>query len=666
MNHLDQLNPAQKKAAEKINGPILIIAGAGAGKTKTITTRIVNLIHNNIQPENILAITFTNKAAKEMKERVQHIINNDINLREVIGNRHPFISTFHSLGVYIIKNYGHTQGINKNFTILDRDDSRKKIKEILVKKGHDPKKIEPSKVLNIISKNKGNDISLQEYTTKVLSGHDGFIGETVQAVWAEYDKELRKERNVDFDDLLSLPVKILKENKDIKDRLNKLWQYIHVDEYQDTNPIQYELCKILAGENKNIVVVGDADQTIYSWRGANISHILEFENDFPGTEVVLLEENYRSTGNIIEAANNVIEKNIYRKKKNLFTQKESGDKIELYTGFDEVDESRYVIGQVKKLIQNGVEPKDIAVLYRANFQSRVLEEACLLLNVPYQVLGVKFFERKEIKDMISYLKAAINRDSITDIKRTINTPVRGIGPVSLIKIVENRLQDLTPATQIKVKEYFSLLDIIEKKTKTEKLSDVFKYIYKNSGIEKSLLTKSEDDLEKSENIKELISLTTKYDVFEPEEALNLFLEETSLMSDQDELDKKDVQNKVRLMTVHASKGLEYDYIFIVGMEESLFPYERVNEIGSDRDEEEERRLFYVALTRAKKKLFLSNAVIRTIFGARQIRTISNFIKDINENLIEHTDNTSYNKVYSNNNINNGGKRDLLDLSEIDF
>jgi DNA helicase-2/ATP-dependent DNA helicase PcrA len=665
MNHIDQLNPEQRKAVEKINGPILIIAGAGAGKTKTVTTRIVNLIKNNIQPESILAITFTNKAAKEMKERVHQMIQDDTNLHEVIGNRHPFISTFHSLGVYILKNFGHTQGINKNFTILDRDDSRKKIKEILVKKGHDPKKIEPSKVLNIISKNKGNDISLQEYTTKVLSGHDGFIGETVQAVWSEYDKELRKEKNVDFDDLLSLPVKILKEHKEIKDKLNNLWQYIHVDEYQDTNPIQYELCKILAGENKNIVVVGDADQTIYSWRGANISHILEFENDFPGTEVVLLEENYRSTGNIIEAANNVIEKNIYRKKKNLFTQKESGDKIELYTGFDEVDESRYVIGQVKRLIQDGAEPKDIAVLYRANFQSRVLEEACLLLNIPYQVLGIKFFERKEIKDMISYLKAAINRDSITDIKRTINTPVRGIGPVSLIKIVEDRIQDLTPATQVKVKDYFTLLNTIENKTKTEKLSDTFKYIYKNSGIEKSLLTKSEDDLEKSENIKELISLTTKYDGFEPEEALSLFLEETSLMSDQDELDKKDVQNKVRLMTVHSSKGLEYDYIFIVGLEESLFPYERANDISADRDDEEERRLFYVALTRAKKKLYLSNAVIRTIFGARQIRTISNFIKDINENLIEHTDNTSYNKNYSNNNKTEG-KRDLLDLSEIDF
>ena len=665
MNHIDQLNPEQRKAVEKINGPILIIAGAGAGKTKTVTTRIVNLIKNNIQPESILAITFTNKAAKEMKERVHQMIQDDTNLHEVIGNRHPFISTFHSLGVYILKNFGHTQGINKNFTILDRDDSRKKIKEILVKKGHDPKKIEPSKVLNIISKNKGNDISLQEYTTKVLSGHDGFIGETVQAVWSEYDKELRKEKNVDFDDLLSLPVKILKEHKEIKDKLNNLWQYIHVDEYQDTNPIQYELCKILAGENKNIVVVGDADQTIYSWRGAKISHILEFENDFPGTEVVLLEENYRSTGNIIEAANNVIEKNIYRKKKNLFTQKESGDKIELYTGFDEVDESRYVIGQVKRLIQDGAEPKDIAVLYRANFQSRVLEEACLLLNIPYQVLGIKFFERKEIKDMISYLKAAINRDSITDIKRTINTPVRGIGPVSLIKIVEDRIQDLTPATQVKVKDYFTLLNTIENKTKTEKLSDTFKYIYKNSGIEKSLLTKSEDDLEKSENIKELISLTTKYDGFEPEEALSLFLEETSLMSDQDELDKKDVQNKVRLMTVHSSKGLEYDYIFIVGLEESLFPYERANDISADRDDEEERRLFYVALTRAKKKLYLSNAVIRTIFGARQIRTISNFIKDINENLIEHTDNTSYNKNYSNNNKTEG-KRDLLDLSEIDF
>ncbi len=664
MNYIDQLNSAQKKAVTKIDGPILIIAGAGAGKTKTVTTRIVNLIQNGVQPESILAITFTNKAAKEMRERVHGMIEGDRDLYNTIQNRHPFISTFHSLGVYMLKNFGHTQGINKNFTILDRDDSRKKVKEILVRKGHDPKKVEPSKVLNIISKNKGENITLAEYTTKVLSGHDGFMGETVQAVWTQYDAELRKEKNVDFDDLLTLPVKILKDHPEIKQKINNQWKYIHVDEYQDTNPIQYELCKHLAGEDKNIVVVGDADQTIYSWRGANISHILEFENDFPGTELVLLEENYRSTGNIIEAANNIIEKNIYRKKKNLFTQKESGEKIEIYTGFDEVDESRYVIRKIKDLIQGGVEPKEIAVLYRANFQSRVLEESCLMFNVPYQVLGVKFFERKEIKDMISYLKAAINRDSITDIKRTINTPARGIGAVSLIKIVEDRIKDLTQSTQIKVKEYFALLDTIAEKVKSEKLSEVFRYIFKNSGIEKSYLTKNEDDLEKLENIKELISLTTKYDGFDPDEALSLFLEETSLMSDQDELDKKDQQNKVRLMTVHASKGLEYEYVFIVGMEESLFPYERMNETSADRDDEEERRLFYVALTRAKKKLHLSNAIIRTIFGARQVRTISNFIKDINENLLEHNDNTTFNKNYGNN--DKGGKRDLLDLSEIDW
>lgn len=664
MNYIDQLNPAQRAAVKKIDGPILIIAGAGAGKTKTVTTRIVTLIQNNIPPESILAITFTNKAAKEMRERVQSMIEGDRDLFEVIRNRHPFLSTFHSLGVYVLKNYGHLLGMNKNFTILDRDDSRKKVKEILVRKGHDPKKVEPSKILNMISKNKGENITLAEYTTKVLSGHDGFLGETVQAVWAQYDAELRKEKNVDFDDLLTLPVKIMKEHPEVKEKLNNQWKYIHVDEYQDTNPIQYELCKLLAGEDKNIVVVGDADQTIYSWRGANISHILEFEHDFPGTEVVLLEENYRSTGNIIEAANNIIEKNIYRKKKNLFTQKESGEKIEVYTGFDEVDESRYVIGRIKSLIQEGVEPKDIAVLYRANFQSRVLEESCLMFNVPYQVLGVKFFERKEIKDMISYLKAAVNRDSITDIKRTINTPARGIGAVSLIKIVEDRIQDLTQATQVKVRDYFALLDVIEQKVKTEKLSEVFKYIFKNSGIEKSYLTKSEDDLEKLENIKELISLTTKYDGFDPDEALALFLEETSLMSDQDELDKKDQQNKVRLMTVHASKGLEYEYVFIVGMEESLFPYERMNETSADRDDEEERRLFYVAVTRAKKRLHLSNAVIRTIFGARQVRTMSNFIKDINENLIEHNDNTTFNKSYGRNEP--GGKRDLLDLSEIDW
>lgn len=668
--YLQDLNEKQLKAVLKTEGPLLIIAGAGAGKTKTITTRILHLCLNGVSPDAILAITFTNKAAKEMRERVAHAIARHSEAGQVFTDytNRPFVSTFHSLGVYILRQFGNRVGLNKTFSILDRDDSKRKIKDIIVAKGHDPKKIEPSKVLGIISKQKGNSVSLATYTSKSLSGEEGYIGETVAAVWDAYDKELQKEKAVDFDDLLSLPVKILKENPDVKQLLNHKWKYIHVDEYQDTNPIQYELCKLLAGESHNIAVVGDADQTIYSWRGANIKHILEFEHDFPGTETVLLEQNYRSTGIIIEIANTIINKNIFRTKKVLFTEKDRGEKITQYVGLDEVDEGNYVAGEIQKLLRSGVEAGQIAVLYRANFQSRVLETACMQYSIPYQVLGTKFFERKEIKDMIGYLRAAINRESVTDIKRTINTPPRGIGKVTELKVVENKMDELPPTARTKVYEYFRLLDTIKNKTETEKLSEVFKYIFQASGMEKIYISGGEEDLERVENIKELVSLTTKYDSLPPAEAIELFLEEASLMSDQDELDEKGKENKVRLMTVHASKGLEYDYVFITGMEEGLFPYERMDEVGkkSDSESEEERRLFYVAITRACKKVYLCYTMMRTIFGAKQFRTKSNFLEDIPDDLIDSIDNTY--SMFQPKKVDENGRRTggLLDLGEIDF
>ncbi len=668
--YLQDLNEKQLQAVQKTEGPLLIIAGAGAGKTKTITTRILHLCLNGVAPDAILAITFTNKAAKEMRERVTAAIEKHTEASQTFIDKHqkPFVSTFHSLGVYILRQFGSKLGMNKTFTILDRDDSKKKIKDILVAKGHDPKKIEPSKVLNIISKQKGNNVSLASYKTKTLSKEEGYVGETVAAVWEAYDAELAKEKAVDFDDLLSLPVKILKEHTDVRTFLQDKWKYIHVDEYQDTNPIQYELCKLLAGETHNIAVVGDADQTIYSWRGANIKHILEFEHDFPGTEMVLLEQNYRSTGIIIETANNIINKNVFRTKKTLFTEKERGDKITQYVGLDEVDESNYVAQEIKRLLDSGVQPNHIAVLYRANFQSRVLESTCLQYNIPYQVLGTKFFERKEIKDMIGYLRAAINRESITDIRRTINTPPRGIGKVTVLKVVEDKMDELPLAAKTKVYEYFRLLDTIKQKTETEKLSEIFKYIFQASGLEKLYIAGGEEDLERMENIKELVSLTTKYDAMPPTEGIELFLEEASLMSDQDELDEKGKENKVRLMTVHASKGLEYDYVFITGMEEGLFPYERAGEIEQKggSESEEERRLFYVAVTRACKKVYLCYVMMRTIFGAKQFRTKSGFLDDIQSELIEHIDNTY--AMFQTKKVDEHGRRTggLLDLSDIDF
>lgn len=671
LTYLDSLNSAQKKAVLKTEGPLLIIAGAGAGKTKTVTERILHLVLNGVAPENILAITFTNKAAKEMRERVSHALHKHPQGGTVFSGRTPFVSTFHSFGVFMLKKFGHKLGLPKHITILDRDDSKKMVKDILVQLGHDPKKVEPSKMLNIISKQKGNNVSLQTFTEQSASKPRGYSDEIASIVWREYDAQLRKEKSVDFDDLLTLPVKLLREDVEVRSFCNNTWRYIHVDEYQDTNPIQYELCKLLAGKDKNIAVVGDADQTIYTWRGANISHILEFEHDFPGTEVVLLEQNYRSTGTIIEAANAIIEKNIYRKKKNLFTDKELGEKITVYTALDETDEAHYIGREIKNLIQNGTEPKDIAVLYRANFQSRSLEEACLVYAVPYQVLGTKFFERKEIKDMISYLKASINRDSVTDIKRTINTPARGIGNVTVLKVVSNQVAELPASAQQKVYEYFRLLDTVKTKSEQEKLSEVFKYIFQASGLEKNLKEGNDDDKERLENIKELVSLATKYDSLTPEEGVARFLEEAGLMSDQDELDAKKDENKVRLMTVHASKGLEYNYVFIGGMEEGLFPYERADEVGtqSEQEEEEERRLFYVAVTRAKKKLYVSSAMMRTVFGARQFRTTSNFLEDIPAHLTESIDNTSGFISHNTGNQYRPGERrtgGLLDLGEIDF
>lgn len=673
LTYLDSLNKAQKKAVLKTEGPLLIIAGAGAGKTKTVTDRILHLVLHGVQPEQILAITFTNKAAKEMRERVTSALNKHPEGGSVFAGRTPFVSTFHSFGVFMLKKFGHKLNLPKHITILDRDDSKKMVKDILIRLGHDPKKIEPSKMLNIISKQKGENVSIQDFADTAKTKPRGYSDEIAAIVWREYESELRKEKSVDFDDLLTLPVKLIKEHADVRSYCNTTWKYIHVDEYQDTNPIQYELCKLLAGPTKNIAVVGDADQTIYTWRGANISHILEFEHDFPGTEVVLLEQNYRSTGAIIEAANAIIEKNIHRKKKNLFTDKELGEKITIYTALDETDESHYIAREIKNMIQNGTEPKDIAILYRANFQSRSLEEACLTYGIPYQVLGTKFFERKEIKDMISYLKASINRDSVTDIKRTINTPARGIGNVTVLKVVSNQVHELNASAQQKVYEYFRLLDTIKAKSEQEKLSDVLKYIFQASGLEKNLKEGNDDDKERLENIKELVSLATKYDAFAPDEAVARFLEEAGLMSDQDELDAKKDENKVRLMTVHASKGLEYNYVFIGGLEEGLFPYERADEVGtqSEQEAEEERRLFYVAVTRAKKKLYISSAMMRTVFGARQFRTISNFVEDIPLHLVDSIDNTqgfitqptSVYDRYKPGERRTGG---LLDLGEIDF
>jgi len=694
VEHLVGLNDKQKEAALHTKGPILIVAGAGAGKTKTITHRIVNLIKEGTSPERILAVTFTNKAAKEMRERVIAEIEKSAKGQNTI----PFVSTFHSLGVYIIKENASMLGLTKYFTILDEPEANSFIKDILKELGLDPKQYEPKKIKGIISKEKGKFTQVSDYEERAndpTGREGGSLGRVVAQVWRLYEKRKMAENSLDFDDLLLKATRLLKENLEIRKVYQEKWEYVHIDEYQDTNEVQYLMSRLLSETHKNICVVGDGDQNIYSWRGANLKNILSFEKDYPNAKIVLLEENYRSTQNILEAANEIIKKNQFRVDKNLFTKKEAGEKIGLYEALDESDEANFVatkvleiidsygdsnfsplnpspstgwglhgskietpsaeknssfLGQASSDLSSGdvatqdtprkitASLSEIAVLYRANFQSRALEEAMLRFNVPYQVLGVKFFERKEIKDTLAYLRAALSPQSLSDIKRVINFPARGIGKVTLTKIFSNQAEDLPIKVRIKINNFYSLLEEIREKIQTSPTSEVIKFTVKNSGIERELGEGTDEDKERLENIKELVTLALKYDNLENGLGVERLLEDAALASDQDSLiergEKKEIKNAVKLMTVHASKGLEFKYVFIVGLEDGLFPHQRLGDSKSGEDSEEERRLFYVAVTRAKEKLFLSFANFRTIFGSRQINAPSEFISDIPPDLLE--------------------------------
>jgi len=639
MRYLDSLNDKQKEAVLYTEGPLLIVAGAGAGKTKTITHRIIHLIHKGVKPSSILAVTFTKKAAKEMRERVIKLLEDKENGGQDQGRGDvPFVSTFHSLGVYIIKENAHLIGLTKHFTILDDHDAMVIIKDAMKQADIDPKQFEPRKIKSIISKAKGDFITVDTYSKDASST----MASIVARIWRDYERTLKKEKALDFDDLLLETVLILKKYPEVKHKYQNKWKYIHIDEYQDTNEVQYELVKLLVGKEENgvenICVVGDTDQNIYSWRGANIKNMLHFEKDYPNTKIIMLEQNYRSTKNIIEAANNVIKKNQYRVDKTLFTENKTGEMITIHEAYDEVREGEFVARTIEALLDSGTKTENIAVLYRANFQSRVLEEALLNKNIPYQVLGVKFFERKEIKDLLSYIRASFNRESLSDIKRIINTPTRGIGKVTLLKLFADQFGDLGAGMQVKISKFYRLLDNIKIYAETHTPSETIRYVISDSGLEEELSKGSTDDVERLENMKELVTLATKYDSMPQGEGLEKLLEDASLASDQDTLiheenKPKEKKGGVRLMTVHASKGLEFKYVFIAGLEQDLFPHARMGTRGKE-DNEEERRLFYVALTRAEHKLYLSYASIRTIYGNRQINNPSEFINDIPEHLVE--------------------------------
>ena len=627
--YLAGLNPPQTEAVLHIHGPLLVLAGAGSGKTRVITHRIVHLIHQGIAPQHILAVTFTNKAAKEMRERVEKLVHQFPPSDRAVIDSLPTVTTFHALGVRILREHHETLGLRRHFTIYDRADSIRAIKAALESGGYNPKEFEPRKMIGKISRAKGDAKTPQQFKEAASSYPDRVAAE----VWIKYEEIMRSEHALDFDDLLIKTLRMIEQYPHIREALQNRYRYIHIDEYQDTNRVQFEIAHLLTGEKHNLCVVGDIDQNIYSWRGADIKNVLQFEKFFPTAKTVLLEENYRSTKNIIGASNDVIEKNKNRVAKEVFTTNGEGEKISLYAAMTGIDEAEYVAHTAQKLVATGIAPSAIAVLYRTNFQSRALEEAFLNFNVPYQLLGTKFFERKEVKDVLSYLRLALNPGSTADLARVINEPGRGIGKVTMLKVLEGKRAELKGATLEKVERFDQIMADIADEARTKPLSETLKFIIKRTGIETELKKNgTEDDLSRLENLRELVTLGVRYDELTPEAGVEGLLENAALQSDQDEIKDKEEMDAVRLMTVHSAKGLEFAYVFICGLEQGLFPHERLDDAGIDH--EEERRLFYVALTRAEKKVYLTYAHMRTIYGSQRVNVPSIFLNDISENYIE--------------------------------
>jgi len=626
MNLVDSLNDRQKEAVVNTDGPMLILAGAGSGKTKVLTTKVAYLIEEkNIDSNNILAITFTNKAAKEMKERIFKLEGNSAFYIQ--------ISTFHSFGLKILKENCELLGYEKNFTILDSDDSLSIIKKIMKELNIDANKYNPKAIKNVISNNKNEIIDPEKYSLYVNTDFD----EITLEVYRKYEKSLKINNAVDFDDLLILPLKLFNNNPGVLQKYQEKYKYVFIDEYQDTNEPQYILSKMISAKYKNITVVGDADQAIFTWRGANYKNILNFEKDYKDAKVVLLEENYRSTKTILNAANNVIKNNKVRKEKNLWTQNEEGSKITYYKAFDEKDESNYVVNEIKKLIEKGVNPKDICVLYRANAQSRTVEEAFLTSNISYNIVGsYAFYNRKEIKDLIAYLKLIYNNKDDVSLLRVINYPKRGIGNKAIENLaIKSNVLDKSLYEVIdsgKELDFKNMIEEIKKEESHLTLTELIDMVLDKSGMKKSLEDEKSIEADiRLENLEEFKSIAKAMEINEGIVSLEELLDKLALVSDVSE-QKNDNEDKVTLMTMHAVKGLEYDYVFIVGVEEGLFPHS--NSLESNDELEEERRLCYVAITRAKKKLYLINARSRILYGKVSSNVPSRFINEISDEYIE--------------------------------
>lgn len=615
MPRVTDLNPAQKEAVMHTDGPLLIVAGAGAGKTKTITHRVARLIESGVSPENILAVTFTNKAAREMRERVEKLLSTG-------STRRPLITTFHALGVRILREFAHEAGLSPKFSIYDRDDSLRAVKRALADLGHED--LTPRQVLSRISREKGEGRSIGEFRI----GAQGPYERAVAAAWERYERTLKEEGALDFDDLLARTFVLLSTREHVLARLRARFRYLTIDEYQDTNRVQFEIARLIAHPHNNVCVVGDTDQNIYSWRGADLGHLLSFEAAFPGTKVVILEQNYRSTKIILSAANSIIAKNVKRYDKRLFTENETGEAIEVYGAADEEDEARFIARTIGELLRNGTRAGEIAVLYRENFQSRAIEEKLIALGIPYRVAGTRFFDRKEVKDVLAWMRAALNPQSVNDIARIVAAPPRGIGRQTLEKMLRGEI--LPRGAEAKVSSFRACIASVRRALEERPASVALKEILRITGLEDSYVKGGEEGSERLENVRELVSLSSHYDHEPPPSGAERLLEDAALMSEQDSLEEG--AKAVSLMTAHASKGLEFDIVFIAGVEQGLFPSTR-DTAETGRDPEEERRLFYVALTRARKKVYLTFAAQRLRFGSREFTYPSEFLEDIDPRLL---------------------------------
>ncbi|KOP66263.1 ATP-dependent DNA helicase PcrA [Bacillus sp. FJAT-18019] len=637
-----RLNPQQRQAVEATDGPLLIMAGAGSGKTRVLTHRIAYLIATRkAAPWSILAITFTNKAAREMQERVSKLVGRE--------GREIWVSTFHSMCVRILRKDIERIGFTSNFSILDSTDQLSVIRNVMKHQNIDPKKFEPKAIQAAMSAAKNELISPQQYEQKA----GDYFESLVAKVYTEYQKRLKSNNSLDFDDLIMTTIQLFKEVPEVLDFYQRKFQYIHVDEYQDTNRAQYMLCRMLADSHHRICVVGDSDQSIYRWRGADITNILNFEEDYPEARTILLEQNYRSTSNILNAANNVIGLNTGRKPKNLWTEQGEGEKIKVFRGDSEHDEGYFVTSEISKNVKAGKSYQDHAILYRTNAQSRVIEEILIKSDIPYQIVGgIKFYDRKEIKDMLAYLRLLSNPDDDISLTRIINVPKRSIGDttvgklaaaaaergISIFRVLEI-VDDLGFAgrTRNALVSFYDMIAALSRMVEflsvtelTEKMLEMSEYrieLHNENTIESR---------SRLENIDEFLSVTQEFEKNNEDKSLVSFLTDLALIADIDSMndDEEDRDDAVVLMTMHSAKGLEFPVVFIIGMEEGVFPHSRT--FMDNEELEEERRLAYVGITRAEKQLFLSCARMRTLFGRTTANQPSRFLDEIPEELKEDT------------------------------